>query len=65
MKFKIITQTIFKGYFTLKKWIATFQELEAEINKLGVKGKAYASDASSFQSSEDVVNEMINNRKTN
>ncbi len=33
--------------------------VEAEINTLGVKGKAYASDASSFQGSEDVVNEII------
>ena len=34
--------------------------VEDEINALGVKGKAYASDASSFQGSEDVVNEILN-----
>ena len=33
--------------------------VEDEINALGVKGKAYASDASSFQGSEDVVNEIL------
>ena len=33
--------------------------VEAEINTLGVKGKAYASDASSFQGSEDVVNQIL------
>ena len=33
--------------------------VENEINALGVKGKAYASDASSFQGSEDVVNEIL------
>jgi len=35
------------------------KEVEAKINALGVKGKAYASDASSFQGSEDVVNEIL------
>jgi len=35
------------------------KEVEAEINKLGVKGKAFASDASSFQGSEEVVNEIL------
>ena len=33
--------------------------VEDEINALGVKGKAYASDASSFQGSEDIVNEIL------
>ncbi len=33
--------------------------LKTEINTLGVKGKAYASDASSFQGSEDVVNQIL------
>lgn len=35
------------------------KEVEAEINAKGVKGKAYASDASSFQSSEAVVGEIL------
>jgi 3-oxoacyl-[acyl-carrier protein] reductase len=33
--------------------------VEDEINAFGVKGKAYASDASSFQGSEEVVNEIL------
>jgi 3-oxoacyl-[acyl-carrier protein] reductase len=33
--------------------------VEDEINALGVKGKAYESDASSFQGSEDIVNEIL------
>jgi len=33
--------------------------VEDEINAFGVKGKGYASDASSFQGSEDVVNEIL------
>ena len=33
--------------------------VEDEIHALGVKGKGYASDASSFQGSEDVVNEIL------
>ena len=33
--------------------------VEDEINVLGVKGKAYASDASSYQGSEEVVNEIL------
>lgn len=33
--------------------------VEDEINAQGVKGKAYASDASSFQGSEEVVNEIL------
>ena len=35
------------------------REVEAEINALGVKGKAYASDASSYQGSEEIVNEIL------
>jgi 3-oxoacyl-[acyl-carrier protein] reductase len=33
--------------------------VEDEINVLGVKGKAYASDASSYQGSEEVVNDIL------
>ena len=33
--------------------------VEDEINAMGVEGKAYASDASSFQGSEEVVNEIL------
>lgn len=33
-------------------------ELEKEIEALGVKGKGYASDASSFEASEDLVNKV-------
>jgi len=35
------------------------KEVEAEIKAQGVKGKAYASDASSYQDSEEVVNEIL------
>jgi 3-oxoacyl-[acyl-carrier protein] reductase len=35
------------------------KEVEAEIKALGVKGKAYASDASSFQDSDDIVNKIL------
>lgn len=34
------------------------KSVEKEINALGVKGKAYASDASSFEGSEQVVNQI-------
>ncbi|MFU8843898.1 MAG: 3-oxoacyl-[acyl-carrier-protein] reductase [Bacteroidales bacterium] len=35
------------------------QSLEKELEKLGVKGKGYASDASSFQGSEELITEVI------
>ena len=38
---------------------AAAKEVVAEINALGVKGKAYASDASSYKGSEDIVNEIL------
>jgi 3-oxoacyl-[acyl-carrier protein] reductase len=34
-------------------------ETEAQINALGVKGKAYASDASSFQGSQETVDKIV------
>ncbi|MCD4698651.1 MAG: 3-oxoacyl-[acyl-carrier-protein] reductase [Bacteroidales bacterium] len=37
------------------------QNLENELNSLGVKGKGYASDASSFESSEKLVLSVIEN----
>lgn len=37
------------------------QNLENELNSLGVKGKGYASDASSFESSEKLVLSVIKN----
>ena len=35
------------------------QSLEKEIEKAGVKGKAYASDASSFQASQDMIDNVM------
>ena len=35
------------------------QELEAELNKLGVKAKAYKSDASSYSNAEKLITEVI------
>jgi 3-oxoacyl-[acyl-carrier protein] reductase len=35
------------------------QSLEKELQALGVKGKGYVSDASSFESSEEMVNEVL------
>ena len=36
------------------------ESLEKELSKLGVKGKGYASDASSFEGSEEFINEVLN-----
>lgn len=35
------------------------EELEKELNALGVKGKGYASDASSFEGSEELVSNIV------
>lgn len=44
--------------FTDLKLDENSEALENRILSLGVKGKAYASDASSFQSSEEVINQI-------
>lgn len=41
------------------KYDENCQNLEKELAELGVKGKGYASDASSFESSEQFINEVL------
>ncbi len=45
--------------FSDLKYDEKAQELEKEIQQLGVKGKGYASDASSFSESEKLVDEVV------
>lgn len=45
--------------FSDLKYDENAQELEQELKKLGVKGKAYASNAASFTDSEKLVEEVI------
>lgn len=44
--------------FSDLKYDALAESLEKELNGMGVKGKGYASDASSFESSETFINEV-------
>lgn len=45
--------------FTDLKYDDTSQELERELEKLGVKAKGYASDASSFDDADSLVNDVL------
>ncbi len=45
--------------FTDLRYDESAESLEKELAALGVKGKGYASDASSFKDSERVVNEIL------
>ncbi len=45
--------------FSDLKYDETAKQTEKELNDLGVKAKAYASDASSFSESENLVNDVV------
>ncbi len=45
--------------FSDLKYDETAKQTEKELNELGVKAKAYASDASSFSESENLINDVV------